>query len=201
MPYDPDRLLAYEQVLAIPPRTVATDRLRPTQPFLVIERLLQLRDGAPQEGPDPYVHAVELGEQLYVHNGHHRWALALLSGQRTIDARIQPGRRRCSCRRYLDDGRPNRNADGSVKEVTVACDVHHVMADGQPASLHEVLCPCGNFADDRDCTVYLDEDGNPEHVCNGTGCAEILVRDCAFTLAPPGHWAAHRREADAGSGG
>lgn len=91
-------------------------------------------------------------------------------------------RRACTCRRYLDDGRPNRNPDGSVKEVTVACDVHHVMADGAPASLHEVLCTCGNFADDRDCTVYMDRDGEPEHVCNGKGCAAVLVADCGFRL-------------------
>ncbi len=90
----------------------------------------------------------------------------------------------CRCRERLGDGRLNRNPDGSVKEVTVACDVHHLMADGAPATLHEVLCPCGNFADDRECTLYLDEDGNPEHVCNGTGCAEVYVREYAFTLAP-----------------
>lgn len=92
------------------------------------------------------------------------------------------GAEACTCRRYLDDGRPNRNPDGSVKEVTVACDVHHLMADGEPASLHEVLCTCGNFADDRDCTVYMDQGGEPERVCNSEGCASVLVEECGFRL-------------------
>jgi hypothetical protein len=67
-------------------------------------------------------------------------------------------------------------------QVTVGCDVHHLMADGAPASRHEVLCPCGNFADARECTLYLDDEGNPEHVCNAEGCAPIYVEECGFTL-------------------
>lgn len=88
----------------------------------------------------------------------------------------------CICPKHLDDGRPNRNADGSVKHPMVGCRVHHLMADGAPAAEHEVLCPCGNFADDRECTVYLDNEDTPQHVCNGTGCAAIYVKDCGFTL-------------------
>lgn len=93
-PYDTDRLLPLDAVLAIPPRAVDTATLRPTQPYLVIARLLALRAGEPNEDPDPYPHAVALPDGLWLHNGHHRWVLALLAGQPTIDVRIQPGRRR-----------------------------------------------------------------------------------------------------------
>lgn len=60
---------------------------------------------------------------------------------------------------------------GEPVNITVGCRIHHLMADGAPAADHEVRCMCGNFADDRQCAVFLDRDdgaedlADPVHVC------------------------------------
>jgi ParB-like chromosome segregation protein Spo0J len=88
-PYDPDRILPYEQVVDIPSTPVPPAVLHPTQPVLRVDRLLAIAAGGPAEGPDPCPHVVDVDGRLYVHNGHHRWAVALLSGKPTIDVRVQ----------------------------------------------------------------------------------------------------------------
>ena len=92
-PYDPDRLLSYEQVMdTIPPVFVRTADLLPTQPVLMVDRLLAMFAGARTEGPDPHPHVVQMPDgRLYIHNGHHRWALALLGYQTLIAVRVQAG--------------------------------------------------------------------------------------------------------------
>jgi hypothetical protein len=67
--------------------------LRPTQPMLNLDRLLGIHRGGPAEGPDPYPHVVACAGGLWVHNGHHRWMLAMLRGDETIDVRVTQVRR------------------------------------------------------------------------------------------------------------
>lgn len=88
-PYDEEQLLPYETVHAtIPARQVDPRVLRATQPVVVIDRLLT---GDTREGPDPCLHVVEFDGDLWVHDGHHRWARAWLRGDPTVAVRCQPG--------------------------------------------------------------------------------------------------------------
>jgi hypothetical protein len=78
-PYDEAAILPYDIVMANrPPITVDPATLHPTQRFAVIDRLVALNAGHPAEGPDPYPHVVDYDGTLYIHNGHHRWLLALM---------------------------------------------------------------------------------------------------------------------------
>jgi hypothetical protein len=88
-PYDEDDLPTYEWIHAnVRPRPVWTTAVRPTQPMLDLDRLLAIHRGEPAEGPDPHPHVVQLDGGLWIHNGHHRWAVALLRGEPTIPVRV-----------------------------------------------------------------------------------------------------------------
>lgn len=81
-PYDIETLPTYEHIHAtVVPVLVDPASLHPTQPVLVIEHLLRLAAGGRPEGPDDCAHVVEYRGRRYVHNGHHRWMLALLRGE------------------------------------------------------------------------------------------------------------------------
>lgn len=60
--------------------------------------------------------------------------------------------------------------------VTVGCPQHHLMADGAPAADHETRCMCGNFADARNCTQFVntEEDEEPVDVC--AECVDYVER-------------------------
>lgn len=88
-PYDIDTLPPYEDIMAtVPVRRVLTALLRPTQELVRIDRLIALSYGKPREGPDPYPHVVDVGKELWIHNGHHAWLLALLAREKYIDVRV-----------------------------------------------------------------------------------------------------------------
>jgi hypothetical protein len=90
-PYSEEGLLPYEEVMkTIPGVVVNPKNLIPTQDFVVINRILMILDGKPIEGPDPYPHVVDYMGSLYIHNGHHRWLIALVSGKE-LKVRIQKG--------------------------------------------------------------------------------------------------------------
>ena len=88
-PYDLDAMPTYEHIHAtVPPTLVPPAALGPTQPMLDLARLLAIHHGQPPEGPDPYPHVAAYNSGLWVHNGHHRWVVALLGGDPTIAVRI-----------------------------------------------------------------------------------------------------------------
>ena len=72
----------------IPARPVNVATLQPTQDCVVIERLAHLLDGGEPETGDPHPHVVAHDGALYVHDGHHRYVLALVAREPTIDARV-----------------------------------------------------------------------------------------------------------------
>lgn len=85
-PYAEDDVPPFEEWTTAPVEVHVTD-LIPTQPVLVIDRLHDLMCGAAPHGLDPYPHIVNAGD-LYIHDGHHRWAIAWLQGRSKIEVRM-----------------------------------------------------------------------------------------------------------------
>ena len=70
------------------PTLVLTEYLLPTQTHVVIKRLRELVDGAEPETGDLYPHVVNFKGDLYVHDGHHRYVLAVAKGSKFLMARV-----------------------------------------------------------------------------------------------------------------
>jgi hypothetical protein len=87
-PYDVNSIPPYEEMMTFPAVSIPTASIHPTQPVLMIDRILALHRGEPTEGPDPCPHVVNVGGRFYVHNGHHRWIVALLRGDMMMDVRV-----------------------------------------------------------------------------------------------------------------
>ena len=97
-PYRTDALAALhdeDRWADVPPVAVRTADLRATQSHVVIDRLLHLLDGGEPETGDPYPHVVLHGGVQYVHDGHHRYVLALAGRQTELKVR-----------RVTEDGAP-----------------------------------------------------------------------------------------------
>lgn len=72
----------------VKPRPVLITDLTPTQPAVTIDRLLHLQEGGEPETGDPYPHVVDHEGRLYVHDGHHRYVIALIRGEASFPARV-----------------------------------------------------------------------------------------------------------------
>lgn len=72
----------------IAPQSVWVSELIPTQDCVVIDRLQHLLDGGEPETGDPYAHVVAHDGRLFVHDGHHRYILALVKGRSTMLSRV-----------------------------------------------------------------------------------------------------------------
>ena len=86
-PYTDADVPSVEEWKKLPEYIVQIEDLIPTQYYLVIDRLFALSSGEPCDGLD-MPHIIGVGEKLYLHDGHHRWALAGLQGQQSIIVRI-----------------------------------------------------------------------------------------------------------------
>lgn len=73
----------------IPITHVPVDELIPTQGCLVIDRLIDITQGNPREHGDAYGHTIHYNNHLYIHDGHHDWAIRWLQGERSIPVRIK----------------------------------------------------------------------------------------------------------------
>lgn len=71
----------------IKPRSVRVADLTPTQPTVTLDRLRHLLGGGAPETDDPFPHVVAHEGHLYVHDGHHRYAIALCS-RTTLRCRV-----------------------------------------------------------------------------------------------------------------
>jgi hypothetical protein len=90
-PYRTDALAALhdeDRWQDVPTVSVATADLIPTQSHVVIDRLTHLLDGGEPETGDPYPHVIAHKGRLYVHDGHHRYVLALASKQAEMKVRL-----------------------------------------------------------------------------------------------------------------
>ena len=71
----------------IPTRELLAHDLTPTQPALAVDRILHHLAGGEPETGDHALHVVSHGGRLYVHDGHHRWAIACARGA-SLPARV-----------------------------------------------------------------------------------------------------------------
>jgi hypothetical protein len=88
--------MSSEDWAAITPTAVPIRQLVPTQEGLGIDRLVALAAGGPREGDDPYGHTIRHAGVLYIHDGHHAWALRWLRGQQHIFVRVKPVNLACA---------------------------------------------------------------------------------------------------------
>lgn len=88
--------LTLAQWRALPVSWVSLAVLVPAQPCLVIDRFVAIAAGGPGEDGDECLHAVLFDGVTYLHNGHHRWALALARGARRVPVRVRPVSRACA---------------------------------------------------------------------------------------------------------
>ena len=72
----------------IPPTPVALVDLVPTQPDVSIASIRYLTSDGPRGDPCP--HVVLHAGRHYIHNGHHRYILALSRGEAWLNCRIAP---------------------------------------------------------------------------------------------------------------
>ena len=70
--------------------------LTPTQCCLKIDRLVDLAAGGAREGHDPIGHAVDYRGRVYIHDGHHDWALRWLAGHAVVPVRVKTITQACS---------------------------------------------------------------------------------------------------------
>lgn len=74
---------------AMPVVHVPVHDLVPTQCGLSIDRLIDIAAGGAREGEDPIGHAVAFRGRLFIHDGHHDWALRWLRGDQHVPVRIK----------------------------------------------------------------------------------------------------------------
>lgn len=79
----PKSLQAWQEIPVTLHRTAG---LTPTQYCIRIDRILALADGHPPELAD-VPHVVTYQGKTYLFDGHHRWTLATIRGEETIEAR------------------------------------------------------------------------------------------------------------------
>lgn len=91
-PYGPSGLTTREWKHQIIPEPVVIADLVLSQKGITFEGLLHHADGQRPgyggDGGDLYPHVIEHGGRLYLEDGHHRVALAILRGQRSMLARV-----------------------------------------------------------------------------------------------------------------
>ena len=89
-PYDTKALAALhdeDRWGTIPYRTLDSRQLKPTQPAVVINRIIELANGAEPETGDRHLHVVAHHGALHIHDGHHRWLIANIYGD-PVTARV-----------------------------------------------------------------------------------------------------------------
>ena len=72
----------------IPTRSVALVDLQPTQQDIDIVSIRQLARGVPPREGDPYPHVVLHDGWHYIHNGHHRYVIALSRADGWLNCRV-----------------------------------------------------------------------------------------------------------------
>ncbi len=90
IPYSEDALEKLHPFgwLDIPVSWVLPESLTPTQSDVAVSRLLHHKYGGSAEAGDYCIHVVAYEGRLYIHDGHHRWTIAMLLNSITIPARI-----------------------------------------------------------------------------------------------------------------
>jgi hypothetical protein len=63
---------------------VSIDELTPTQPCLLIDRVIELTADGKRRGDDRCAHVVKFNGQLYIDDGHHDCVLRWLRGERSM---------------------------------------------------------------------------------------------------------------------
>jgi hypothetical protein len=88
-PYGPSGLTTAKWKRQIAPELVRIADLILSQTGVTIEGLIHHRVGQrPGYGGDEFPHVIEHGGRLYLEDGHHRVALAILRGRKFIEARV-----------------------------------------------------------------------------------------------------------------
>lgn len=95
--HTPDRLYCLRELNTmaltdwetLPVTHIPLDHLTPTQNSLLIDRLIDITNGQPRDGGDTYGHTVHYNGRLYIHDGHHDWALRWLRGEQTVPVRVK----------------------------------------------------------------------------------------------------------------
>lgn len=73
----------------IPVTQVPISELLPRQGCLLIDRLADLIAGGPRTGGDQVGHVVLFRDQLFIHDGHHDWALRWFRGEKYMPVRVK----------------------------------------------------------------------------------------------------------------
>lgn len=87
-PYHDEDIPSYEEMAKLPVTLVPITQLQPTQPMLRLDRLMDILDGNPAEGPDRFPHVIKYDGELWIHNGHTRWLAAAVAGSRKMFVRL-----------------------------------------------------------------------------------------------------------------
>lgn len=90
-PYEDTDVPPLDKWKNIPPEVVKISSLIPTQYYLVIDRLMDLRRGGIPEGCD-YPLIMVVGTERFIHDGHHRLALAVIQGVTHFHVRMHTHR-------------------------------------------------------------------------------------------------------------
>lgn len=96
-PHVPDRLYCVRELVgmtlddwqSVPVVQVRACDLVPTQSCLVIDRLIALTEGGQREAGDICGHAIFFNGRLYIHDGHHDWALRWLREEQYVPVRVK----------------------------------------------------------------------------------------------------------------
>lgn len=89
-PYRTDAIAALhpDGWASISPQAVAVEKLVPTQADVSLARLQHHAHGGAPETGDPHPHVILYGGRAYLHDGHHRYAVALLRGGASLACRV-----------------------------------------------------------------------------------------------------------------
>lgn len=88
-PYSEDHLdLTDDQWRTIPATTVPIGDLTPSQSDLSLTHLARIANGGPSLTGDTAGRAVVYEGRLWLHDGHHRWAVACLRGAQEFLVRV-----------------------------------------------------------------------------------------------------------------
>ena len=84
-PHEAANVLRNEYWNKLPVSEVPITELIPTQSDVAIEHIVRILNGIKE---DEHVKAVRHKDKLYLHDGHHRWLIALLRGDKNIKVHV-----------------------------------------------------------------------------------------------------------------